>query len=330
MRAQPLNYSRKPHMRTARFCLVLFAALSSNALCQSTPCASDNDTTNNVSRLITGYRSTGPGRWGFRYVPAKPVPAAAMRIFTGSNYRNGFMQLQVWTEGSGLPQTMLATGTWNSPNGTPNGWYGTNFNKLTILKQNVPYWIVWVEGGWNQVSYEGQGTSYKTIAWNGNSWASIAAANWKFRFYCGQLLDQKNAPVFGSACLSSSGDLGTTFSNMEPLYGTKSYRIEGTNFPPGAPAVFLLGLDKNFKSLSFGTAAPGCFLNTDIFFMFAGVTGTGDVRAAAAAGHTQIVLPLGPPVMKGTFLAMQIAVFDKKSTNPLYFAFGNAIRSSVF
>ncbi len=316
-----------------RSLLLALGVCASTLSAQTAACDSLNDSTSNVANFISSRNSTRPNSWGWRYVPSSVKLARGLRIYTGNAFTTGFMQLEVWDEDSTtlMPGKRLAGGTFYAPKSSTGEWLGTNLDRNLVLQPNTPYWFVWVEIGWSVFPTEPGGTSMPAAArWDGAMWVASTTNQLKFRLYC-SFIDTKGAVVAGTACTGAASGIGTAFSNLTPNIGNADYRVEGSGLPSGAPTLILLGAVANFPSVPLGSAAPGCFLNTDIVFTIAGITGNGDVRTPAAAGHLFAPLPIpNNPVLVGTYVGMQFAALDSASQNALPFVLTNAVRTTVF
>ncbi|GEM_PF-1750772 len=313
--------------------LLLGTALSA----QTKPCFSMNDSNNNAVRLISVKSSKGPNLWALKWTSPSLLIARGMTIYTNSKYRDGFQSLEIWSDDpqAKQPKARMGGGTWFLPKGTPSGWYGTNFDKVQILQKGKTYWFVWAEGGWSGIPNDKTSTAKLPLMskiGGVGSWKGQIPWGFKCRLYC-SLLDQASVKPVGKSCMGSTQELPTTFSNTAPNVGNASFRIEGTGVPSGAPAWLILGRNSNFKPVSLAPIAPGCWLNTDIFFLFVSKTGTGNQQASPQVGAAHhIVFPLGLPNdqrLKGLFFGAQIMVFDKNATSTLPMVFTNGLRVTI-
>ncbi len=305
---------------------------------QTAPCFSLNASNNNATRVFSAKSSAGPNSWALRWTPSQVLVAQAMTIYTHSRYRDNFHSLEIWSDDSAkkVPLARIGGGTWVMPKGTPSGWYGTNFDRPIVLNKGRTYWLVWVEGGWSGIPSDF--SSIKTLplmrrVGNGAWQASSQAWGFKFRLFC-SLLDQKTVSPIGKSCSGSTKAKPTTFTTQPPSIGNTRFRIEGTGVPSGAVSFLILGGKKNFQPVSLGTAAPGCWLNTDLVLLLLGKSGTGNQQAnlrVGAANH--VFFPLPVPAdrnLVGAYLGVQIAVHDVKSKNPLPIVFTNGLRITLF
>ena len=309
----------------------VLAAISASALqAQAKPCVAMNDQNNIVMPLITLWASS-PNTFAYRFVPSATVVALGMRICTYNKYKAGFGRLAVWSDDAtkNSPKARIAEGTWKSPKATSAWWQGANFDGPVIMNKGTPYWFVWTETGWNYTPYSSGGTTLTTMVLRNNFWHPASASALKFRLYCSSL-DQKNVTVFGLSCVSSASKRTSLFTNEAPSSGNANFRVEGCGFPAGVGATLLVGINKNFSSISLAPLIPGCFLNTDIVVPLPGTTGTGDVRAATAMGHISFNLPIIASIPRSAFFSTQLAVVDAKSSKPVKLVLTNALRTTIF
>ncbi len=311
--------------------------LCSAVTAQTKPCFSTNDANNNASRLFTVKSSLGPNMFAVKWTAPSLLIAQGMRIFTASRYRDNFHSLEIWSDDPVLqqPKARMGGGTYFLPKGTPGGWYGTNFDQVQVLQKGKTYWFVWIEGGWSGIPHDKQGKTkltLKTKIGGVGNWKGAVPWGFKCRLYCSKL-DQKFMVPVGKSCGGSTAQTPTAFSNTAPNLGNGNFRIEGTGVPSGAPAWLILGRNPNFKPISLGSIAPGCWLNTDLFFLFVGRSGSGNQQSSPQVGAAHhVMFPLGlpnDPRLKGLFIGAQIAVFDKGSSRPLPMVFTNGLRMTL-
>ena len=304
---------------------------------QTKPCFSMNDANNNASRLFTVKSSKGPNMFAVKWTAPSLLIVQGMRIFTASRFRANFHSLEIWSDDSLLkhPKARLGGGTYFLPKGTPGGWYGTNFDQAQVLQKGKTYWFVWIEGGWSGIPHDNKSTNtlpLMTKIGSVGNWRGTSPWGFKCRLYCSKL-DQKFMISVGKSCSGSTKMVPTAFSNTAPTLGNGNFRIEGTGVPSGAAAWLFLGRNKNFKPISLSPFAPRCWLNTDVFFLFLGKTGTGNQQASPQVGAAHhIVFPLGLPNdtrLKGVFVGAQIAVHDMKSTSSLPLVFTNGLQFTI-
>lgn len=320
-------------MKTISSLVVAALFLSAGLSAQTKPCFSMNDKTNAAANAITAWSSGGAYHWALQWKPAATHVAQGMTIFTGSKHLQGFHTLEIWSDKSSAPGSRLTGGTFAMPKGTPNGWYGTNFDKVQVLTKGTTYWIVWGEPGWSALPHETGSANILPLARRlvsaTGAWTAATGWGFKFRLFCSRL-DQQFVGTFGTACSGSAGNVATAFSTTEPKIGNAEFRIEGVGIPSGAASIMLLGAKKTFPGIPLGAVAPGCYLNTDMVLLLVGVSGTGNHRAKpapGAAGHMSFALPLpNTPSLVGQYLGTQIAVHDVKSKNQLPMVFTNALR----
>ena len=305
--------------------------LGSEVDAQVKPCVGFNDSNNNATNLISARSGAFVNRWAWRYPSPTVRLVQGMRVYTGGRYSNKFMKVEIWDEDSttSLPGKMLASGTWQASKPSKVMWQGANFDRTVLLRSRTNYWLVWRENGWNQMPFDPSGNKMAAARWTGSGWSTIGSTALKARLYC-QPIDSVGATVYGKSCSNADNRTGTTFTNENANIGNANYGIEASGLPAGAPGVFILGVLPSFPSIPI-KPAPGCFLNADTTLLIPTVTGTGNVRAATAAGHTffPIALP-NDTKLRGVFFAIQCAVLDKASKNALPMVFTNAMRTKVY
>lgn len=311
-------------------CLLLTLSLTA----QTPPCdaANDSNTTINTN-AFTGFGFAGPGHYAHQYTPTAPLAAQAMTIVTNQYSgatRTSFMSLEIWDDNAGTPGTRLAGGTWQADFGVANPyWQGANLDRPVFLQPSTPYWLVWVEPGGCYLPHEPAGAvTFPVMYRAGNgAWATRAAAALKFRLYC-NLLDDANIAVQGFGCSSSAANYGSLYTTRAATIGNSRFLLEGGGLPPNSLSLMVLGVDGNFASTPVPGLPGGCQQHTDLFTTLgSGITGTGNVRAAAAFGH--VVYPMPVPAnaaLIGLFLAAQIAALDPGSSAPIPFVTTNALR----
>jgi hypothetical protein len=312
---------------------LLLAALASSLPAQTPPCLADNDQSTTVTNLIYSFNSASPGVWAWQVTPTSTLVAQSLRIYTGNNYTStvgNFMSLAVWDEdpsNPGQPGTRLAGGTWRI-NPTIS-WQGTNFDNVAVMLPNQSYWIVLTEPGWSTPPSQPGGTTMPFMSGTSGSWVAGNPQALKFRLYCG-LLDDQGVVAFGNSCPSSSGSLGTAFSNGSPAVGNTGFRIEGTGFDAGVPILNALGLTLGFPSVPL-PGVPSCFVSTTLDITMASITGTGNVRAAGASGHAwfDIGIPANP-ALQGFYFASQLVALDATATTSLPIVTSNAAQMTVY
>jgi hypothetical protein len=332
----PLNFSPGEIMKKK---MILFAGLFLGAAlsAQTKPCFSMNDANNNATRLFTLKSSKGPNFWALKWTPKTTLIAQGMTVYTHSRFRDGFFSLEIWSDDAQLkqPKARLVGGTWFLPKGTAAGWYGTNFDNPQVVLKGKTYWFVWIEGGFSGVPNDNKSTNtlplMTKIGGVGN-WKGTVGWGFKCRLYCSKL-DQKTVIPVGKSCSGTTKQVPTSFSITAPRVGNSKFRIEGTGVPSGAATWLFLGRNKNFKPLSLSPAAPGCWLNTDVFFLLVGKSGTGNQQATpqvGAAHHVFFPLPIpNDPKLLGVFVGAQIAVHDMRSSNPIPMVFTNGLQITI-
>lgn len=318
---------RRVSLASALFALCVSASIGA----QTQPCVSINAATNNVVGAITGRSFAGPGQWAWRYTPTKTEIVRGMRFFTNNNFAASFMSVEVWDQDAvtQLPGKRIAGGTWQVPKSSTPKFQGANFDRAVVMSANTSYWLTWVEVGWSQVPFQGSGTLLQSTRRTTTGWVLGTMQAAKIELYC-QPLDSARTTSFGTSCANAAGGTPSTFTNEASSIGNLDFRVEASGFPVGVPAVFILGTNANFRSLPISTAA-GCSLNADTAILVPTATGSGNVRASSADGHTALPLPIPNQArLRGTFLAVQAAAFDPQSTKPLQFVFTNAMRITIF
>ena len=331
----PLSISNPMQkMKTLSRLAVTVLFLGAGLSAQTKPCFSMNDSTNTATTAISSWGFAGANFWALKWTPGSNHVAQGMTIFTGNQNTDGFDTLEIWSHDSTgqQPKARLTGGTWIMPKGTPNGWYGTNFDKVQVLTKGTTYWIVWGEPGWSALPHDptaAAGLPLMRRAGTTGSWTGSTSWGFKFRLFCSRL-DQQFVGDYGTPCSGSAGMLATCFSITEPKLGNAAFRVEATGVPSGAASILILGAKSTFPSIPLTGVAPGCYLNTDIVVLLVGVSGTGDHRAkpaTGAVGHIAFGLPIPTTTtLAGNYLGTQVAVHDVKSTNPLPMVFTNALR----
>lgn len=299
---------------------------------QTAPCFATNDLSTSVSNAIYSYSPAAPNTYGWQITPTSPVAVQAIEVYTGNNYTSQVgthMTVEIWDEnvGTGTPQARLAGGTWII--NPAIGWQGANLDSVAVLQANTNYWVVFTEPGWSTPPIQPGGTTMASVRLSGGSWVGAGSSALKSRLYCG-LLDRTNVVPFGSLCASSTGSIGTMFTNESPMVGNAAFRVEGSGFASGSVAFLVIGMIPLFPSVPIpGTAS--CFQNTDAMFTVVGTTGTGNVRAPTAAGHTVFAIPLpNSMAYQGFYFAPQLAVLDPGSPAPIPFVTSNALQLTVY
>jgi len=325
---------RSCHMKFNRVLaasLIVFAPTS--AVAQTSPCASFNDATNNVTTLITGRYST-PATWAYLYKPTTTVTVRSVRILTRNKYTTSFMKLELFSHDSatGHPAARLAGGTWWCPASLAMNWQGTNFDRDVTLQQGSYYWLAWTETGWATPPFEdGTGVVTRMVRRLGPTaaWSNGPDAAAKMRFFC-ELLDDKDVALVGPACKGANGDRGSLFTNTLPVVPNPDFIVQGTGFPPNALTFLVIGFNPTFTPIPLGSLAPGCYLNSDQFLLLTGQTGCCDIRSATAYGHVYFPIPIpADPKLKGFAVNWQMAAADVASSNPLPLVFTNGLRTTL-
>lgn len=309
---------------------VLFLLVS--PLAAQIPCDAANDQSTSVSAGIYGYLAAAPNRVAWQITPSSVLTVMAAQIFSGNQNTSqvgSFMTLEIFDESpAALPGNRLAGGTWKINPAV--GWQGANLDQTVVMLPATNYWIVWTEPGWSTVPVEPGGTTMpNALFWPSTGWTSPVQTALKYRLFC-SLLEGQGAVPFGPACASTAGAIGTAFTNQLPSVGNTAFRLEGTGFPASSLALLVIGVNPQFPSVPVpGTL--GCWLNNDATITLAGATGSGNVRAATAFGHTTFNIPLpANPALAGFYFASQVAAFDVGSTAALPFVTSNSMQITLF
>ncbi len=314
--------------------LVLGTTMFAAALvAQTPPCFSANDQNTNVSNLIYSFSLAGPGVVAWQITPPASLTAEAIRIFTANTYASSvgaFMTLEIWSDNPtspGLPGARLAGGTWQ--HNAVVSWQGADLDAPVALQGGTAYWVVLTEPGWSTVPIEPGGTGLPGARLQGGVWQAQTASALKVRLFCGPLDDQGVVP-FGPGCVSSGGALASLFGNQAPVVGNPDFRIEGSGLPAGAPVLGVFGLVAGFPSVPI-TGTNNCYLNTNWDLAIADVVGTGNVRAASAAGHVTLAIPVAAnPALVGFYFSAQLVALDAASAQALPFVASNGLQVTVF
>ncbi len=326
------------NVRTA-LTLILAATASAPALAHGSTCVTYNDATPNVSSTLTTTPppGTNPNQHAYRFVLPNNVFPQSGWVFTGSPQRFDYMRIELWTDVGGAPGSRIVSGTMASPQSASARWLGTNFESLTMLTANTPYWFVWVEPGESILAEEPGGADVMPRFRRAGSgaWSPAGSGTPKFRLFCGDSIESKNVLRIGSPCASSLGTWPYAWSNHEPAVGNSEFAVEGVHLPPGSQTWLLLGLDPSFLAVDLqpliGTPA-GCILYVDGAVSWttdSGVAEIGDLPAVPRprpAGHVRFPIPIpnDPGISGFTFLA-QIVASDPPSSAAVPLIFSNAL-----
>ena len=311
-----------------RLAPLFLATLTASAVAQATPCFAANDQNSAVSSFI--YSSgPNPGMRAWQISSPTPIVAQSLRIYTGNNYTSQigeYMSLEIWDDNNG-PGSRLAGGSWKT-NAT-NAWQGANLDGVVVMTANTNYWVVFIEPGWSTPPWQPGGAAMPEMFMSGGTWANAGSTALKVRIFCALLEVQSGLP-YGSPCVSSTGSIGTMFTNEAPLIGNGEFRLEGSGFAGNALTFLVFGVIPGYPTHPVaGTAS--CFQSTDAFSNIVGTTGVGDVRAATALGHVSFPMPLPNSASAiGIYFSAQLAAFDAGATVPLPFVTSNALRITVF
>jgi len=315
--------------------LVRVAVLALATACllhaQSPACLAQNDQTTTVSGSISGYGFAGPNTVAWQFTPATALVAQGARVFTNNNSSQGFQRLEVWSNdpATNLPQARIAGGTWKIAQSPVAAWQGTNFDAIAVLTPGTPYWLVWNEPGFGRIPTEPGGTSLPYARLSGTTWLAGTASALKYRIQC-SLLDSASVVPSGAPCTVAGSGIGTILCNQDPTIGNPSFAIEATGFPSGALTVLALGLNPTFGSLPLPGFPAGCMQYTDAQAVVTGTTGTGNVRATAAANHVSFPLPIPSNAsLSGLFLGAQVACADANAVAPVPFVVSNGLRITL-
>lgn len=298
---------------------------------QTPPCFATNDLTTSVSNAIYSFSTAAPNTYAWQITPTSPLAIQAIEIFSGNNYTSqvgAYMTIELWDEGAaGTPQTRLAGGTWII--NPAIGWQGASLDGVAVLQPNTNYWVVFTEPGWSTPPVEPGGATLPSMRLSSGAWVTAGATALKSRLHCG-LLEQTNVVPFGSLCTSSTNSIATMFTNTPPTVGNADFRLEGTGFAPGTIAFMVVGMIPQFPTFPIpGTA--NCHQSTDPMITVVGSTGTGNVRATTASGHTVFSIPLpSNAAFQGLYFAPQLAALDPTSAASLPFVTSNALQVTVY
>jgi hypothetical protein len=303
---------------------------------QTKPCFGMNDAN---TRATTAISLKGPNVWftAVKWTPGSTVVAQGMSVFTGNKFGDVYQTLEVWSHDAtaDAPKARLTGGTMAIPKGTVHSWIGTNFDKVQVMVAKTTYWLVWGEPGWSYSPNDPLSTQKlptRRRAGATAAWGALGSWGFKFRMFCNRQ-DGARAKTIGNPCASSAGLVPTNFTNADPKVGNADFRLEGTGVPSGAPALLILGARKNWVSLPLVAAGKGCWLNTDIVFVFGGRSGTGNHQATfsvGAANHVLFPFPIpNNSTLAGVFLGTQIAVLDAKSSSALPLVLTNGLQITL-
>ncbi|MHC4512923.1 MAG: hypothetical protein ACYTGW_21595 [Planctomycetota bacterium] len=131
----------------------------------------------------------------------------------------------------------------------------------------------------------------------------------------------------GMSCSDGAGKYGAHFSRTKPTVGNGNFALEGVILPPGASALLIIGVNKNFQSIELGPyGASSCYLHADSAVELLLKTTTG----SASAGTFNLKVPIpNNSALKGTYARTQLAVADSSSTRGLKVVFTNALEIIV-
>jgi len=227
----------------------------------------------------------------------------------------------------------LAGGTWQIAPGLGVSWQGANLDQIVPLVQGTNYWLVWVDPGFGRLPYEPGGATTAFARRSGVAWSlQVTPQAPKYRIFC-NYLDGLSVSTNGLPCSSAANQLGSAFTNETPNNGNAAFKVEGTGFPVGALAVFVVGWDPSFLSAPLPGFPTGCSQNTDALASTFGFTGTGNVRAnltVGASGHVTFPFAIpSDPGLVGSFFATQIAALDATNAAPIPFVLSNAVRFTI-
>ncbi|HLU39561.1 MAG TPA: hypothetical protein VK081_09255, partial [Planctomycetota bacterium] len=228
-------------MRTSSVSLPLVAVLASSvARAQTPPCFALNDQSTAVSGAITGYAFSGPVSVAWEFTTSADLVVQAAQIFTQNTFLAHDMTLEIWSDGGGVPLARLGGGAWKISTAAGREWQGTNFDAPVPLPQGLPHWLVWTEPGSSLIPVQPGGFAVPAAQrMTGGGWTPRTAEAPKFRLFC-NLLDAVGVQPQGMPCAGAAG-LGTALTNQAPMVGNSEFLIDGTGFPPGAPAALVVG-----------------------------------------------------------------------------------------
>jgi hypothetical protein len=139
--------------------------------------------------------------------------------------------------------------------------------------------------------------------------------------------------VIGTGCTDGNGNIGVYGAPQPPTVGNSSFKLEAVGLPPAARLMFVLGMNKNYKSFDLGhMGAPGCFLHSDMLLqLFAQSTGSNTTKDRQLASGT-FTLPAPIPndvTLKGLYFRTAIGVVDQDSKRPFPVIFTNGLAMTV-
>jgi hypothetical protein len=311
--------------------LAFALALGATLAAQSAPCYSMNDATNGVSGGITAAALSGPVSWGFQFTPTASQAIQSVQIYTENRFQARAMQLEIWSDASGLPSARLGGGSFKIQTAWFTSWRGTNFEQPVVMAANTPYWIVWIEPGGSRLPYDPAGTPLPGARrLTGGVWTAGTAQALKFRLFCG-LLDDLNVSPFGPGC-NGAGGIASTFTNHPPTIDNALFMVEGIGLPTATASILVLGVQPSWTPVLIPGGPPGCFLHTDPFVVLTGLTGNGAVNSPTGpSGHTAFGLPIpNVPTLAGLTLGLQVGALDTSFAVPVPIVTGNAVNVRLY
>ncbi|MCA8954637.1 MAG: DUF4082 domain-containing protein [Planctomycetes bacterium] len=310
--------------RTGLFALSI-AVLAAASRSQS-PCQADFDGNVFMDNVSMG----GPNYTDCIKTTAKSaLVVLAVQVFTGE--RTGTSTVGIWDHDATKdePKSELARGSFSM--NLTNGWQGAQLDKPVVLAKDQTFWVSWIPVNGCQASVEASGRTlpgiqvYKWSPTNSAPWnGPYQGHQWKFRLWCSRL---PGVDRIGASCSDGNGKLAVYDAADVPFVGNAGFSLSATTLPPSAPALAVLGVQKNYVSFDLTPAgAPGCFLHTDFVIQAPVTTGSG----APSSGILTLPLPIpNDNTLKGFFLRSQVLVADPTVTRPLQVVFTNGVGITV-
>ncbi|MHC4514338.1 MAG: hypothetical protein ACYS5W_11625 [Planctomycetota bacterium] len=135
--------------------------------------------------------------------------------------------------------------------------------------------------------------------------------------------------VIGSSCSDGYGKFGSHFTNQKPTVGNASFNLEGKDLPPSAPALLIVGVNKNFRSVDLSPyGAWTCFLHADSAVEVFLKTSAGTPSLSDGKLNVPIPIP-NNPALKGQYARTQLGVADANSKRPFKVVFTNGLGITV-
>lgn len=256
----------------------------------------------------------------------------AVEVFTGE--ASGTSTVGIWDHDGPKdePKSELARGSFNMR--MQNGWQGANLNTPVVLTQGQTLWVSWIPVNGCQASVEDTGRTlpgiqvYKWSRTNSAPWnGPFQSHQWKFRLWCQPL--SGGIDSIGNGCADGFGVVGTFDTPETPSVGNANFYVEGNRLPPGAPALAVIGLQPNYRSVDLSPlGGRGCFLHTDQLLQLGRTTTPG--TPSKSDGTLRLNLPIpNNNALKGFYLRSQLWVADSASTRALRAVFTNGLGITI-